>query len=242
MEQHSFSYKEELINYILIRRGQRNIRIGVRDGVVRVSAPFTVPLAQIEGFVDVKAGEIVKLLRQHTPAARLLSGAQIMYMGEWYELKVIKSESANSVDEVSKNLVIFTDEPENYEKNQDIYIDFLRKRGQILFAELAAELYPLIEPMGAPFPKLKLRRMISRWGSCVPANNSITFNVFLMAAPIEAIKYVVLHELLHLVFNNHKPEFWQALGELMPDYERHKDYLNEQLRPEVVVQIDNAYI
>lgn len=46
-------------------------------------------------------------------------------------------------------------------------------------------------------------------------------------APLSVIDYVVVHELVHLRILNHSPEFWTAVGEIIPDYKLHKLWLKE---------------
>ena len=40
--------------------------------------------------------------------------------------------------------------------------------------------------------------------------------------------YVVLHELVHLRHRQHDREYWQALGRVMPDYERRREDLMQR--------------
>ncbi len=46
-------------------------------------------------------------------------------------------------------------------------------------------------------------------------------------APLPVIDYVVVHELVHLEEKNHTKPFWAKVKMLMPDYERHKDWLKK---------------
>jgi Predicted metal-dependent hydrolase len=44
-------------------------------------------------------------------------------------------------------------------------------------------------------------------------------------APLPVIDYVVVHELVHLEEKNHSKFFWIKVKMLMPDYEKHDDWL-----------------
>lgn len=57
----------------------------------------------------------------------------------------------------------------------------------------------------------------TRFGSCSPANR-LCFSWRLMAYPEEAIDYVVVHELAHLVHRNHGPEFHALVASVLPDH------------------------
>ena len=56
-----------------------------------------------------------------------------------------------------------------------------------------------------------------RFGSCSP-KNSLCFSFLLMQYPKEAIDYVVVHELAHIIHHNHSKAFWKMVECYMPDY------------------------
>ena len=57
----------------------------------------------------------------------------------------------------------------------------------------------------------------TRFGSC-SAQGRISFSWRLMDYPPEAIDYVVVHELAHLVHHNHSPAFYALVESVLPDY------------------------
>ncbi len=56
-----------------------------------------------------------------------------------------------------------------------------------------------------------------KWGSC-NSDRQLTFHWKLIQYPQEAIDYVVVHELCHLMHLNHDRSFWRLLGKIMPHY------------------------
>ena len=76
-----------------------------------------------------------------------------------------------------------------------------------------------------PFPTIKFRKMKSRWGSCQPQKNILTFNTLLLTKPFESIKYVVIHEFCHFIHPNHSKAFYAELEKHMPDYKIHRQKL-----------------
>lgn len=68
--------------------------------------------------------------------------------------------------------------------------------------------------MGVCFSKLAVRKSMSRLGSCT--QDRLSFSILLVFAPKEEIDYVVIHELAHIVHNNHSAQFWELVGAHCP--------------------------
>ena len=66
----------------------------------------------------------------------------------------------------------------------------------------------------------------TRFGSC-SGKNSLNFSWRLMACPMEAIDYVVVHELAHIRYKNHGKEFYQFIETVLPDYKLRQKILKD---------------
>lgn len=82
-------------------------------------------------------------------------------------------------------------------------------------------------------PVLKVRFMKSRWGVCHLRKHQITLNKQLMEKPLEALEYVVLHELAHFLFPDHQKGFHAQMAVLMPDYWARRRLLSSAISPNV---------
>ncbi len=71
--------------------------------------------------------------------------------------------------------------------------------------------------------------MKARWGSCYRKERYIILNLHLIKAPKYCIDYVVLHELIHFKYKNHDNKFYTFLTSLMPDWEKRKKILDEEV-------------
>jgi len=87
----------------------------------------------------------------------------------------------------------------------------------------------LIGKYGVGKPHLEIRVMKARWGSAQINNNTILINTELIKAPKYCIDYVILHELIHFKYNNHSENFYNMLFTLMPDWEKRKKILDEEI-------------
>lgn len=71
--------------------------------------------------------------------------------------------------------------------------------------------------MGVTPTGVKITSAQKRFGSC-SGKNSLCFAWRLMLYPPEAIDYVVVHELAHILHHNHSPKFYSCIAKYMPDY------------------------
>ena len=85
---------------------------------------------------------------------------------------------------------------------------------------LCAQYYPLFAatcPRGE-MPRIAVRDMSTRWGSCSLKTGTLCFALRLCVMPLPAQEYVVVHEFCHFAHPNHSPAFWAAVARVMPDY------------------------
>lgn len=80
--------------------------------------------------------------------------------------------------------------------------------------------------MGVEYEAIEIRNQRTKWGSC-STSGTLGLNWRLLMAPPEIGDYVVVHELAHLLEQNHTDEFWSVVAEHDPDYEEHAQWLEE---------------
>ena len=78
-----------------------------------------------------------------------------------------------------------------------------------------------------PHPKLRLRKMTTRWGVCNVKTHVITLNTELITKDIGCLDYVIYHELSHLIEANHSKKFWAIVEENCPDYKKWRKLTNK---------------
>ena len=71
--------------------------------------------------------------------------------------------------------------------------------------------------------EIKYRVMKSTWGVCRPTARTITFNKRLVHQPVEFIEYVVLHEMCHLLVQNHSRDFYALVAYHMPHFRQYEN-------------------
>ena len=99
---------------------------------------------------------------------------------------------------------------------------------EILRRKAKQFLPPLVEHwakiIGVQPTSFRITSAKTRFGSC-SGRNGLCFSLFLMQYPPEAIEYVVVHELCHILHHDHSPAFWAAVERCLPDYRARKKLL-----------------
>ena len=78
-----------------------------------------------------------------------------------------------------------------------------------------------------PYPKLRIRKMTSRWGVCNTQTHIITLNLELIKRDVSYLDYVIIHEMSHLIHGDHSTRFWKLVEDNMPNYKKYKKEMKE---------------
>lgn len=247
-QQRQISQGEGAFQYTLIRKNVKNINLSVKsDGSVTVSANRRVPENYIDDFVRSKIPFIQKARNQvqknrvRTPALQFVTGEQVPYLGRHLTLQVrpadyrlipgwMEKVQEGSITRFSKNkygeavfcwgdqLYLYTLEMEDAVHKQLLYESWQKIQAGILCDQLSRYYYPAFQKLGVAYPMIKIRKMSSRWGSCIPQKQKVTFNSQLLEKPLESIEYVVVHEFSHFIHPDHSKAFHSFVEQILPDW------------------------
>jgi len=230
---HSVVYGTTTIDFTLEYSERKTLGITVTPELtVRVIAPYNSDLKKIKEKVENKARWIFRQKEYFgeflpkTPAREYINGETHLYIGRQYRLKISNS-NLNEVKLNGGNLTVFTSKQDkNYIK---LLLDnWYREHAIRLFEWRIEQSLSKFSKYKLEYPKLVIRRMEKRWGSCTP-NKKIILNPEIIKAPVRCIDYVVIHELCHLIHHNHSPQFYALQHKVMPDYEKWKKRLEQFL-------------
>lgn len=200
------------------------------DMRVEVLAPLSKSLDAILARVDQRAQWIVKQWRYFEqylpiqPERRFVSGETHVYLGRQYRLKVIKS-TVSDVKLIGRHFLV-----QHYCLNDlsgisDLLRDWYVRHASALFTARVDFWLTECRALSLPkAPKLLVRPMTKRWGSC-SKKGTITLNVDLVKVPLMYIDYVIVHELCHMKIHNHSAAFYRLLTRCMPDWKLRKERL-----------------
>lgn len=233
--QHSIQYGEHRIDFAIVRRARATLEIAVEpDASVVVAAPQDAPLTAIEEKVRKRAAWIRRQQRYfvqflpRTPERLYIAGETHLYLGRQYRLKVVPHVRA-TVKLVRGFIVVQTPQPDRAEVTRELVQTWYRQRAHLKFAE-RMEVNLLRFPAPEDFrPKgLIIRQLRQRWGSMSSASR-LLLNRRLIEAPLDAIDYVITHELCHIAVPHHGPEFFELLDRVLPDWQKRKHRLEQKM-------------
>lgn len=105
-------------------------------------------------------------------------------------------------------------------------LEELRQYGDITIQRIEPLLKEFASFYGVSYKRVTIRNQRTRWGSCSSRGN-LNFNCLLAAVPDRVVKYVVVHELCHLLEMNHSKAFWAQVSRTVPDYKTDVKWLKE---------------
>lgn len=206
----------------------KNIILRIKDdGEIVVSAPYGISERYIQEFVNSKKNWIAKKLevlaeKKKKETFELITGEIIRIFGREYTIEVFDLRPDDCKIEGDKLKIYSMNN--SYEAKKKILEKFL-------FFKLTDLLTELNERIGKEIgylpEKIKVRNMKSRWGSCNSSKRHINYNLQLYSKAVEAIEYVVLHELSHIPHPHHQKPFWDFVRKFMPDYRLRQEMLKE---------------
>lgn len=73
--------------------------------------------------------------------------------------------------------------------------------------------------LGVKLNKLYFRKMKTKWASCSPKRN-LTINMLMRYLPEQLIKYIIFHEIVHIIEKRHNDRFWRVVSKKFINYQR----------------------
>ena len=236
MEKESVDINGEKIVFFVQRKNVKNINLKVNlDKKVTMSIPMKMEIEIAKEFVKNKADWIKKQQNYYESFAEekenitFKNGETVYLLGKQYKMKIILS-TKNSIEVKGKYFEINI--KEKYAANKKyirkVYDKWLKEYAEQILNDLIIRYQSTLKKYNIRIPRLEIRQMKSRWGSCIPSSNKVIFNLNLIKTPMCCIEYVVLHELSHFKYQNHSKNFYNFITIFMPDWKERKKILDEE--------------
>ena len=181
----------------ILRMARRTLSMHVGQGELFVKAPLHSNLKTILDWVATKQSWIGK--RTAIIKRMKLEDDEVWYLGK--KVKVTPS-----------NHTIFSIGGMTLKKGASLDAAMRNRAIDILTIYFNHAAYEL----GYGPQELKFRTMTRSWGRCT-SKGTITLNTHLIACDPRFIRYVCIHELVHLKYLDHSPLFWNEVKHHVPD-------------------------
>ena len=209
-----FNYNGKDYNVIIEKKhGNKNTYIRVKKDLnIYVTTGFFTTNMFIKNLIKDNSTKLCKMIDAQEIKVKNNNG--FFYLGKQY-------------------VVIYNDNPgitfsgDKVYINHDFDIDaWYKKEAKKLYLERLDYNYSKFSRK-IPYPKLRIRKMTSRWGVCNIISHTITLNLELMKRDISYLDYVIIHEMSHLIYGDHSSRFWALVEANMPNYKKYRDEMKE---------------
>jgi predicted metal-dependent hydrolase len=243
--QREIRLREHLVAYAFRRARRSSIGFVVGTDGLSVAAPKWVNIGDVEAALREKADWILRKLREQQERAQRLQAAKvdwkdgtgIPFLGETVivvlDARAAKAGAVLNTDATAlpgvPRLTLHVGLPHTAtpEQIRDVVQSWLQRQAKRVFEERCQH---FAAQLGVRYTRLSLSSAQTRWGSA-SASGAIRLNWRLIHFAMPTIDYVVAHELAHLREMNHSPRFWDVVRSVMPDYERARGALKDDVLP-----------
>ena len=228
--------KPQKLTYELERKRVKNINLRIRSNeTLFVSASPLVAVKNIDDFILSKSDFILKSLNRFSEKRKweidnkkYVSGESFYLLGKQMRL-IVKQAHQDLVEEDGIYITLTCKCSDDYLLKKRLIEKFFYKKCKEEFNRIIERSYPLFKKYKVPYPNLKIRRMKTRWGSCIPSKNQMTLNENLIHFSQACIESVVIHEFCHFRYPNHSKDFYNFMTILMPDWKERKKELDDTI-------------
>lgn len=155
------------------------------------------------------------------------TGDRFLYKGKDFVIeRIADSSKENNVEveilEKEKKIKIYVPakiSEENKEKINECIKkcvkELLRNNLKVIISERIEYFSKL---MNIEYNSFKITDATTRFGSCFPSKQTLNFTLRLMMLDTEKIDAVIVHELCHIIHQNHSKEFYELVEKYVPSY------------------------
>ena len=190
-------------NVNIIKKNNKNTYIRIRNNEIYITTNYFVSKSYIKQLLDNNYSIIKKMIEKENK--KIEKNNNFYFLGKKYDVIYV---NYNDI-EISADKI--------FVKSEEYLNKWLKKQIEIIFKERLDYIYNLyVEKI--PYPKLRIRKMKTRWGVCNRSNNTVTLNSELIKYGYEQIDYVIVHELSHFIHFDHSKNFWLQVSKYCKNY------------------------
>lgn len=203
-------------NYVvkIVRKRNKNTYVRVKENhvILVTTGPFTTR-SQIKKLLQCNQENLENMARRCRRDEE--NNNKVYFFGKMYDIMIVADNKNVTVCDNCISTPSLTKLDSWYKKK---VLEIFEKRLDNLYYVFEEDI---------PYPKVKVRKMKTRWGVCNKRDCSVTLNLNLMRYSSEKLDYVIIHELCHFVHFDHSSSFWNLVRKYCPDYKRIRKELRD---------------
>lgn len=215
----------------VVYKNIKNLHISVYPpvGRVRVAAPQrttedAIRLAVVQRLSWIKRQQERLRNADRQTERKMVSGETHYVWGQRYLLDVSKSSGAYGVETKGSTLWLITPTGTDAAGRFGALDRWYRRELKAAVPALLEKWQPIL---GVEADRIVVRRMKTKWGTCVAASRAVWLNPELAKKDPRCLEYIVVHELVHLLERGHGEKFVALMDQFLPDWRARRDQLNE---------------
>ena len=209
----NFEYENKSYPIKVIRKSNKNAYVRFKNSEIVVTTSYFVTNNQIKKILSENIEFLKKVVAKEEKNKEKATKIYILDN----EFSIIISNSLNEID--YKNHKIYAKDLKQVDK-------LIKRETEKIFLSRLEYNYNLFQEK-IPFPSLTIRKMSTRWGVCNRKLKRVTLNSLLIRYPLEALDYVIIHELSHFVHFDHSKAFWTEVSKYSPKYKEIRKLLKD---------------
>ena len=209
----NFEYENKSYPIKVIRKSNKNTYVRFKNSEIVVTTSYFVTNNQIKKILSENIEFLKKVVAKEEKNKEKATKIYILDN----EFSIIISNSLNEID--YKNHKIYAKDLKQVDK-------LIKRETEKIFLSRLEYNYNLFQEK-IPFPSLTIRKMSTRWGVCNRKLKRVTLNSLLIRYPLEALDYIIIHELSHFVHFDHSKAFWTEVSKYSPKYKEIRKLLKD---------------
>lgn len=216
------------VDVIVKRSKRKSVAIHVENQTVEIRAPHTTASWFIYDFLDEKKSWILNKLKEqkqkNSEVICIKHGQVLSFLGTEITLNTVTAKT-NRASLKNSILTLSVSDGEQATKVKLMDRWLLRQAKEELpdlIMLLAKELQ-----LEHKISQIKFRKTKTKWGHCTH-DGIIQLNPLIMLAPEFVLHYLIVHELCHLVHQNHSKDYWNMVKSVLPSYKEAELWLKQK--------------
>ena len=211
-----YKIDDKVYQVIIVKKRNKNTYIRVKEDMnIYVTTNYLATKSYIKRLLDSNYDYLKKMINQMCKKNE--KQELFFYLGVSYDIIFISTISNVDIDYDNKII---------YAKDERVLNKWYNKIIKDTFTKHYIDIFNKFEEVKL-IPKLRIRKMKTRWGVYNRVSHTVTLNSELIKYSLQALDYVIVHELSHVIFFDHSKNFWNLVSKYCSNYKSIKKELKE---------------